>query len=73
MKQYAVGSKWIYKDRRNETPTFSCEIVAPDDPRMNKMVLPGDICVYYTDLGWGTTYDKDVLDSILEPACGGVG
>lgn len=46
---------------------FVCEILDMSDNRIDKIKLPGDVCVYCDELKWGTTYDAEFLDNCCVP------
>lgn len=65
MLKYKVGTKLIMTHLQTKEK-LSCEVVAHNDQRVNKLAFPDDVCLYFFDFDMVNTYDEDFLDTCCE-------
>lgn len=59
--KYKVGSRWIMTnpDTKEE---FTGVVLDLNDKRIKKIKMSSDVCLYFPEIDWGTTYDAEFLD-----------
>lgn len=64
--KYKVGTKWVMTNPQTNEQ-FVGEVLALNDKRINKFKTATDVCLYFDELKWGTTYDAEFLDDCCTP------
>lgn len=63
--KYTVGSKWTMTTDTGQK--FDGVVLHMDDDRIKKIKCDEDVCMYFPEIQWGTTYDAEFLDQCCVP------